>query len=345
MCDHRGFSGVLKLLKRCDILKNLLINKNAWLILLILFLFSFPFIVGQSSYMMSIFVMICVYAITAMALDLLIGFGGQVSIGHAGFLAIGGYSVAILSTKLGIPFLLSLPLAGVISGIIGLLIGLPAVRLSGNFLAVVTLGFGLSIPQIALNWDTLTGGYSGMALSRPEWLLNDHQFIYLIILVTILITWVLHNILKSRMGRAFIAIRESEIAAQATGINVAFYKTIMFVISAFFSGIAGGLYGYWIGFVSPYDFSSITSFLLLGMIVVGGLASIPGAIIGAIIFTILPELTKSFIGLTNIIIGLAIVVVILFRPRGLLSMGGLFKVKKPNKKKVQKSKVYIADIE
>lgn len=327
------------------ILKNLLINKNAWLILLILFLFSFPFIVGQSSYMMSIFVMICVYAITAMALDLLIGFGGQVSIGHAGFLAIGGYSVAILSTKLGIPFLLSLPLAGVISGIIGLLIGLPAVRLSGNFLAVVTLGFGLSIPQIALNWDTLTGGYSGMALSRPEWLLNDHQFIYLIILVTILITWVLQNILKSRMGRAFIAIRESEIAAQATGINVAFYKTIMFVISAFFSGIAGGLYGYWIGFVSPYDFSSITSFLLLGMIVVGGLASIPGAIIGAIIFTILPELTKSFIGLTNIIIGLAIVVVILFRPRGLLSMGGLFKVKKQNEKKVQKSKVYIADIE
>ncbi len=289
--------------------------------------------------------MICVYAITAMALDLLIGFGGQVSIGHAGFLTIGGYSVAILTAKLSLPFFLVLPLSGIISGIIGLLIGLPAVRLSGNFLAVVSLGFGLSIPQIALNWDSLTGGYSGMALYRPEWLSSDQQFIYVIIVVTILITWLLRNILKSRMGRAFIAIRESEIAAQATGINVAFYKTLMFVISAFFSGIAGGLYGYWIGFVSPNDFTSFTSFLLLGMIVVGGLASIPGAIIGAIVFTVLPELTKSFIGLTNIIIGIAIVIVILFRPRGIMSLVGLFKFKKSSEKKISESKVYIPDIE
>ncbi|MGX9135140.1 branched-chain amino acid ABC transporter permease [Rummeliibacillus sp. JY-2-4R] len=326
-------------------MKTLLANKKPWLVLLILFLLAYPHIVGQSSYMVSIFVMICVYAITAMSLDLLTGFGGQVSIGHAGFLAIGGYAVAILSTKLGLPFLLVLPMSGLISGIIGLLIGLPAVRLSGNFLAVVSLGFGLSIPQIALNWDALTGGYSGMALFRPEWLLNDNQFIYVIILMTILITWLLHNILKSRLGRAFIAIRESEIAAQATGINVAFYKTLMFVISAFFTGIAGGLYGYWIGFVSPNDFTSFTSFLLLGMIVVGGLGSIPGAIIGAIVFTVLPELTKSFIGLTNIIIGIAIVIVILFRPRGLLSLAGLFKFNKSSETKTNDSKVYIPDIE
>jgi branched-chain amino acid transport system permease protein len=136
----------------------LLTNKKPWLFLLILLLLAFPFIVGQSVYLVSIFVMICVYAITAMALDLLIGFGGQVSIGHAGFLSVGGYSVAILSAKFGLPFLLVLPLSGVITGLIGLLIGLPAVRLSGNFLAVVSLGFGLSIPQIALNWDSLTGG-------------------------------------------------------------------------------------------------------------------------------------------------------------------------------------------
>lgn len=322
----------------------LLKGKKPWLSLLILFMLAYPLIVGQSGYMISIFVMICVYAITAMALDLLTGFGGQVSIGHAGFLAIGGYSVAILTTKLGLPFLLVLPLSGVITGIIGLLIGLPAVRLSGNFLAVVSLGFGLSIPQIALNWDSLTGGYSGMPLSRPAWLLNDNQFIYVIILMTILVTWLLHNILKSRMGRAFTAIRESEIAAQATGINVPFYKTLMFVISAFFTGVAGGLYGYWFGFVSPNDFTAFTSFLLLGMIVVGGLASIPGAIIGAIVFTVLPELTKSFIGLTNIIIGLAIVLVILFRPNGLLSLLGLFK-KNSREKVISKSEVYISEIE
>jgi branched-chain amino acid transport system permease protein len=146
------------------------------------------------------------------------------------------------------------------------------------------------------------------------------------------------------MGRAFTAIRESEIAAQATGINVPFYKTLMFVISAFFTGVAGGLYGYWFGFVSPNDFTAFTSFLLLGMIVVGGLASIPGAIIGAIVFTVLPELTKSFIGLTNIIIGLAIVLVILFRPNGLLSLLGLFK-KNSREKVISKSEVYISVIE
>jgi branched-chain amino acid transport system permease protein len=323
----------------------LLKNKKPWLFLLVLVLLAYPFIVGQSVYMVSIFVMICVYAITAMALDLLIGFGGQVSIGHAGFLSVGGYTVAILTSKFGLPFLLVLPLSGVITGLIGLLIGLPAVRLSGNFLAVVSLGFGLSIPQIALNWDSLTGGYSGLPLSRPEWLAGDNQFIYVIIIMTILITWLLHNILKSRMGRAFVAIRESEIAAQATGINVAFYKTIMFIISAFFTGLAGGLYGYWIGFVSPNDFTVFTSFLLLGMIVVGGLASIPGAIIGAIIFTVLPELTKSFIGLTNIIIGFAIVLVILFRPHGLLSLLDLFKLKKQSEKVISEPEVYLSDLE
>jgi branched-chain amino acid transport system permease protein len=320
-------------------------NKKPWLFLLVLLLLVFPFIVGQSVYLVSIFVMICVYAITAMALDLLIGFGGQVSIGHAGFLSVGGYTVAILTAKFGLPFLLVLPLSGVITGLIGLLIGLPAVRLSGNFLAVVSLGFGLSIPQIALNWDSLTGGYSGLPLSRPEWLAADNQFIYVIIIMTIVITWLLHNILKSRMGRAFVAIRESEIAAQATGINVPFYKTLMFVISAFFSGLAGGLYGYWIGFVSPNDFTVFTSFLLLGMIVVGGLASIPGAIIGAIVFTVLPELTKSFIGLTNIIIGFAIVLVILFRPHGILSLLELFKANKSKQKVISDPEVYISDLE
>jgi branched-chain amino acid transport system permease protein len=308
-------------------LNQLLLNKKPWLLLLVLFMVVYPFIVGHSGYMVSIFVMICVYAITAMSLDLLIGFGGQISIGHAGFLSIGGYSVAILASKLGLPFLLVLPLAGVITGIIGLFIGLPAVRLKGHFLAVVTLGFGLSIPQIALNWDSLTGGYSGLSLMRPSFLSTDLQFFYVIVFMTVLITWLLHNILKSRMGRAFLAIRESEIAAQATGIDTSFYKTIMFVISSFFTGLAGGLYGYWIGFVSPNDFTAVTSFLLLGMIVVGGLASIPGAIIGAVIFTVLPELTRSFVGVTNIIIGLAVVLIILFRPHGIISIFDRFKSK------------------
>lgn len=295
-------------------------DKKVWIGLLILLMLCYPFFIGQSSYLITIFVMTCIYAISSMALNLLIGYGGQMSVGHAGFLAIGGYSVAILSTKAGIPFILAFPLAGIITAIIGFIIGLPAVRLSGHFLAVATLGFGLSIPHLALNWDSLTNGFSGLSVSRPAFISSDIQYFYFVIAITVIITWILVNILKSRFGRAFVAIRESEVAAQANGINVSFYKALMFVISAFFTGLAGGLYGYWVGFVSPHDFSVVTSFLLLGMIVVGGMASIPGAIIGTIIFMVLPELTRSFIGVTNIVLGIAITLIILFKPTGIISI-------------------------
>ncbi|MCQ6279531.1 branched-chain amino acid ABC transporter permease [Bacillus sp. EB600] len=294
---------------------------------------------------MTIFVTICIYAMTSMALNLLIGFGGQISVGHAGFLSVGGYSVAILSTKLGLPFIIAFPASGVITAIIGLLIGLPAVRLSGHFLAVVTLGFGISVPLIALNWDSLTGGYSGVSVSRPEWLSSDLQFFYVVAVIIVLSTCLLHNILKGRMGRAFIAIRESEVAAQATGINISFYKTLMFVISAFFTGLAGGLYGYWFGFVSPNDFTVVTSFLLLAMIVVGGLASLPGAMIGAVIFTVIPELTRSFIGATNIMIGAAVVLFILFRPLGFVSLLKLLNIKKHRSAMKKEKTVLLSDNE
>lgn len=309
---------------------NSIINKKSISIgLLIILLGLYPLIVKQSSYYMTILVMVFIYAISAVALDLLVGFGGQISVGHAGFLIIGAYTVAIFSSKYELSIILALPLAGLIAGIIGFIIGLPAVKLSGQFLAVVTLGFGLSIPQLALNWDTLTNGYSGLAVYRPSFIADDFTFFYVVLALTVFIMWIIHNILHGRFGRVFVAIRESEVAAQSTGVHLAFYKAIMFAISAFFTGLAGGIYAYWIGFVSPNDFTIITSFLLLGMIVVGGLASMPGAIAGAIVFTALPEVTSSFIGLTNIIIGGAIVLMIIFRPRGLMAgLPNLFTKKK-----------------
>lgn len=300
-------------------MKQFMSNKKTWIILLLIICALYPFIIGQSSYYMTFFVLMLVYIITAMSLDLLIGFGGQISVGHAGFLAIGSYTVALLTIHFNAPFILAFLAAGVVTGIVGFVIGLPAVRLSGQFLAVVTLGFGLSVPQVMLYLDDYTGGYSGLSFQRPDWLSNKLILFYIILGITILVTFILHNIIHSRLGRAFVSIRESEVAAQATGINVSLYKTFMFAISAFFTGIAGGLYAYWIGFVSPNDFTVVTSFLLLGMIVVGGLASIPGAIIGAVILTILPELTSSFIGLTNLIIGIAILAIILFWPTGIVS--------------------------
>ncbi len=268
---------------------------------------------------MSLFVTACIFIISAMALNLLVGYGGQISVGQAGFLSAGGYAVAILSHKFGLPIWILLPLAGVITGIISLVIGLPAVRLRGHFLAVATMGFGLSIPQIALNWESLTRGYNGISVMRPQWLSGDLAFFYVIVGTTLVIAWIISNIVKSGMGRAFVAIRDSEIAAQSTGIHVAFYKTMMFVISAFFTGIAGGLYAYWFGYVSPQDFNILTSLLILGMVVVGGLASIPGAVIGAVLFTLIPHFTDKFIGMTNIIIGIAIILIIMYRSEGIVS--------------------------
>ncbi|HHY20403.1 MAG TPA: branched-chain amino acid ABC transporter permease [Bacilli bacterium] len=288
----------------------------------------YPFLFGNSSYYLSLLVMACIYMISTMALNLLVGYGGQISVGNAAFLSIGSYAVAILANKFGLSIILLLPLSGLITALIGLVIGIPAVRLSGHFLAVATLGFGISIPSIALNWESLTNGYSGLAVMRPSFLSSDLQFFYVIVGMTVLITWLLTNIIKSSMGRAFIAIRDSEIAALAIGVNVSLYKTIMFAISAFFTGIAGGLYAYWLGYVSPADFNIVTSFLLLAMVIVGGIASIPGSIIGALLFTVIPHFADSYIGITNIVIGIAVVLTILFRPNGLVSLGSIFKKKK-----------------
>ncbi len=255
-----------------------------------------------------------------MSLNLLVGFGGQVSVGHAGFLIIGGYTVAILAATFQLPIWILLPIAGILTGIVGLLIGIPAVRLSGHFLAVATLGFGISIPQIALNWDTVTNGYAGLSVSRPELLSSDLNLFYFIVLVTLIVFWLVKNIVYSVFGRAFIAVRDSEVAAQSIGINVSFYKTIMFAISSFFTGIAGGLYAYWFGFVSPNDFSIMTSLLLLAGIIVGGLASISGAVIGAVFLTVIPHFTDAYIGITNIVIGIALILVIMFKPDGIVHL-------------------------
>lgn len=304
---------------------RILRHSRTWTALCVLLVLVFPFLVGQSSYYMGLAATVAMYAIASIALNLLTGYGGQVSVGHSGFLLIGAYSAAILSATCNVPFWLALPAAGIITALVGLVIGLPAVRLRGHFLAVATLGFGLSMPAVALNWKSLTHGYSGMAVMRPDPFSSDLAFYYVIAVITFFIIWLAVNIARSRMGRAFVAVRDSEVAAAANGINVAFYKAIMFVVSAFFTGIAGGLYAYWVGFVSPNDYTIVTSFLLLAMIVIGGLASIWGAILGALALTVIPHFTDDYVGVTDLVIGIAVMAVILLRPAGLASLMTLFK--------------------
>jgi branched-chain amino acid transport system permease protein len=306
-------------------MKDRILNRRTAIVLFAIFLVAYPFLVGQSSYFMGLVAMAAIFAIAAMSLNLLTGYGGQISVGQGGFLMLGTYTAAVLQVKLGMPIWVTIPAAGLVAGVVSLIIGLPAVRLKGHFLAVATLGFGLSIPEIALNWKSVTAGYSGLPMMRPDAVSSDLAFFYVILAVTMIVTWLLLNIANSRLGRAFLAIRDSEIAAAATGINVAGYKTIMFIIAAFFTGIGGGLYAYWIEYVSPNDFTIITSFFLLAMIVVGGRASIWGAIVGAILFTVIPHFADAYIGITNLVIGIAVILIILFRPSGLISIGELFR--------------------
>jgi len=302
------------------------------LILIVLFLGIFPFLVKQSDYWLTFLVMMGIYALVAVALNIMIGYGGLISIGHAGFLMIGTYTVAILTDKFNLPFILIFLLSGFMAALVGLLIALSAIKLSGHFLAVVTLGFGLSIPVIAMNWNSLTNGYSGILVPRPTLLENKLYLYYFIILSLLIFLTFIYNILKSNIGRVFNAIKESEIAARSSGINTTYYKGMMFVLSSFFTGIAGGLYAYWIGFVGPTDFPITTSFLLLAMIVVGGMNSFYGPIWGAVLFSMIPHFTDKFTGITNIVIGLTLVLVILIRPNGLVSIFDRFRLKVPTKK-------------
>jgi branched-chain amino acid transport system permease protein len=301
---------------------------NRWLAVIFGALILIVPVFGPSSYIMYVLNIIGIYAIAAMALNLLTGVGGQISIGHAAFLAIGAYASAIMDLRLGIPFWVSIVLAGLITAVIGFVVGLPAVRLSGHYLAIATLGFGVAIPQIILKWESLTGGYMGLSPRDPaigSFIFDGEVgFYYIIITVLTLTYWTMRNIMRSRFGRAFFSIRESEVAAQAMGVHLPTYKAFLFAISGFYTGVAGSLYAHSVGFISPYDFSIETSFILLAMVVVGGLASLGGSIAGVAILFLIGQLTNELHGLSAVITGLVLIAVILFFPNGSVGLKDLF---------------------
>lgn len=227
---------------------------------------------------------IAINIIVAAGLNLLVGFTGQISLGHAGFFAIGAYGTVVLMIKAGFPFLLALPCSALIAAAFGFLLGLPALRLEGPYLAIATLGFGLTITKV-IGRINLFGGREG--LHAPDIVIasfvidTDKEFYYLLITITILLLLFMRNLIKTRVGRAFIAIRDADIAASTMGVNIVFYKTLAFAVSAFYAGIAGGLYAFVLKFIEPEIFTLMMSILFLAMIVVGGLGSMMGSITGA----------------------------------------------------------------
>jgi branched-chain amino acid transport system permease protein len=248
--------------------------------------------------------------ILAASLHLIIGITGQFSIGHAGFLAVGAYASAIVTMKLGLPFPLALLAGGAAAALAGLVIGIPTLRLKGDYLAIATLGFGEIVRIVFLNIDYV-GGASGMTVSH----LTTWPWLIGCVLLTVV---VIINFTNSTHGRACISIRENEIAADAMGINTTFYKVTAFVIGAFFAGIAGALYAHNFYIIQPTNFGFLKSFDILILVVLGGLGSMSGAVIAAILLTIISTFLSNYPEVRMVIYSLLLIVMMLFRPQGLL---------------------------
>jgi branched-chain amino acid transport system permease protein len=263
-----------------------------------------------------------IFAILTLSLNLLTGCTGLFSVGHAAFYGIGAYTSAILTVKLGLPIWAGFIAAGVVAALFGLALGLPTLRLRGLYLAVATLAFGEIMYQVFVNWEAVTNGTKGITgVPAPQigpFLLNSYRSYYYLILVVLVVVVVLsQNLIKSRVGRALLAIREDQMAAEAMGVNSTKFKVIAFMSSAFFAGIAGSLYVHEVRFLSPETFISAESAAILAMMVVGGIGHIPGSILGGIALTVIPEYLRSFGDLRLVLYGASIVIIVIFVPRGI----------------------------
>ena len=300
------------------------------LALVVAVLLLLPVLTAGNTYLHYIASMTAVWGIAALGLNLLIGVAGQISLGHAGFMAIGAYTTALLATKAGANSVIALLGAAVVTGAIGFLMGLPALRLHGHYLALASISFGAAVPEIVLQWDGLTGGHAGVMVPRPALgplvLTSEAQVYYLAWAVTLLMAWIARNLLQAKPGRALMVLRESDTLAQAMGINLVTYKTLAFTLSAVYAGVAGGLYAYLVGFISPFDFTLTSSIQLLAMIVAGGLGSVPGSILGAALLIALMQAFSRTQGWLSVVEGAIIVLFAMFLPGGLVSLPARLRV-------------------
>ena len=315
--------------------------KIFWFCFLIAVLALIPFF--SPNYYLYMINYMAINVLVAMGLNILVGYTGQISLGHAGFFAIGAYTTVLLIMKAGIPFPIALLCGGLLAALFGFILGLPALRLEGPYLAIATLGFGMAITQIIGRWQYL-GGRMGIEVPHmtigPLTIAGDRSLYYVIMTVTFLMVLAARNLLKTRVGRAFIAIRDSDIAAETMGVNLTYYKTLAFAVSAFYAGIAGGLMAFVLGYINPNSFNFILSILFLAMIVVGGVGSVLGSIMGGALISFLnlkldaiqelPLLGSLLVTISNewmsvsglpnvasIVFGLILILIIVFEPLGL----------------------------
>jgi len=295
------------------------VKKN--FLLLSIALIVLPLFFFNQTFLISIFSQVLIFSIAAFGLNILIGYAGQISIGHAAFLALGAYTSAVLTKNFNLPFLLTIILAAVVSAIFGLILGFPALRLKGFYLAIATMAFGTAVEQMLGAWDYIGGKVGFRNVPNPDLfgieIRSDIGKYYIIVFFTVLLFVIGYNILQAKTGRALKAIRESEFAARSAGVDVAKYKLIAFIISAIYAGIAGALYAHTVRYIAPTDFGLGVSINLLAMIVVGGLVSISGNFIGATLMIGVPFFFSRVNIPMSIIFGVMLIIVVMFFPRGL----------------------------
>ena len=319
-----------------------------WSLILLAVLLVLPWFIAKTHFLgLSVYLLnlIMIHAIVAIGLNILVGYTGQISLGHAGFFAIGAFTTVMFVGKMGLPLFVALPLGAFISAGAGFILGLPSLRLEGPYLAIATMGFGMAVTTIIKHAEFFGGR---MGLQAPKLYLfgavmKDIHFYYLIGAVGVILTIAAVKLFKTKVGRAFIAIRDSDVAAETMGVNLSYYKTLSFAVSAFYTGIAGGLYAFLLGFINPEGFHIIMSITFLAMVVIGGVGSIMGSIAGAILMTYLDvklqaiqdipgigaflvsfsEKYMSMGGISNVAIivyGLIMVLIILFEPLGIFGI-------------------------
>ncbi len=303
---------------------------------LIVFMYASAFLLND--YILSILIVILAFSVGMTGLQIITGYAGQISLGHAAFMGVGMYTMAVFQEHLGFNFWMALPLAGLIPMIIGMLFGLPAVRIKGLYLAFASLAAHFVIVYGISNWRSVTNGTDGMYLHRPGTILGinflNDQYYYLVVLtVTIVMIYLAKNLTRTKLGRAFVAVRDNDIAAEVMGINISSTKVLAFGIGCFYAGIAGALGGGYYEYVNVEWFTLTDSIWYLGFLVVGGFGSIFGAIAGATIWKVLDELSTLMTPLTQALLGgmafyasaafvliiysLIVILVLVFEPRGI----------------------------
>jgi branched-chain amino acid transport system permease protein len=312
---------------------------NLIYLILIGVLFIMPILFKSNNYIILLACTIGIYIIAVSGLDILVGYSGQISLGHAAFYAIGAYSSVIINMQMGVNVWFSMLLGAIIAAIIAACIAIPSVKLVHHFLAMITIAFGEIIRVIFMNWKKVTGGHTGlMNIPSPKigFLTFDNNFSYFYVIYIFVIFFLIvkQRIVHSRTGRALIAVRENETAANGMGINVEAYKVLAFSISAFYTGFAGALYAHFVNFISPETFTLDQSVLFLTMVLFGGAGSLMGSIIAAIMLTLISEYLQIISYYQTLVYGLFLLIIVYYFPHGLIdlfSKGKIILLKKYNK--------------